>query len=145
MANKGIDLSNMRQSLNRVLEDTLSFAGGGSINLPIDMIDYEDRIVILTVPLLGIVPEKLDVTVTDNQLTIAGETAPGDDVPDAAYLRRERRYGRFSRRLGIPVPVDPDKARAELKHHVLKITLPKIPQEEPTVINVVSKNDQDNA
>lgn len=137
-------LSNMRQSLNRVIEDTLSFAGGGSLTIPVDVIDTQDHIVVLTMPLLGIVPEKLDISISGDTLIIEGETAPQPETDEnVTYLRRERRYGRFSRKVHIPVAIQSDMAAAELKDGVLRISLPKAPQAKPQVIPVVSTDPED--
>ncbi len=135
-------LSNMRQSLNRMIEDTLSFASGGSLTIPVDVIETADHVIVLTMPLLGIVPEALDISVSDNTLMIAGETAPQQDPADIHYLRRERRYGRFSRKVSIPVPIQSDQASAELKEGILQITLPKVPQPKPQVIPVITDDDE---
>lgn len=142
MSNKGFDLGNVRQSINRVMEDALSFAGG-NFSLPLDIYETNEHVVILTAPLVGIIPEKIDVSVQDNELTISGETAPDSSIPAEAYLRRERRYGRFSRRVQIGRKVDPDAARAELKDGVLKISFPKIkdPTSQPKVIPVIQDNE----
>lgn len=138
MTNKGFDLGNVRQSINRVLEDTLSL---GSFGLPLDMYETNDAVVVVTAPLIGVIPEKLDVSISSDQLTITVETRPDESVPENAYLRRERRYGRFSRRVAIPRRIDADGAIAELKEGVLKISLPKIKDAsaQPKVIHVVSE------
>ena len=141
MGNRGFDFNNMRDSLNRVVEDALNFAGGGALKLPIDVIDTNDTLTVLSVPLLGVVPESLDISVSDDYLMIKGETAPVDHYPKSAYLRRERRYGSFERKVLLPVPVQGDAARAELlKNGTLRITLPKrVESAEETVVQVTSE------
>lgn len=124
--NRGFDFNNVRQSINRMIEDTLSFANG-ILNLPVDIVETEDAVLIFTVPLLGIQPESLDISISEDYLTLSGKTAPDNTYPPEAYLRRERRYGPFQRRVQIPIPVQAEAARAELKHGILKITLPKKP------------------
>lgn len=143
MSNKNFDFGHMRQSINRVLEDTFSL--GGPFSIPIDIIDTEASLIVVTVPLVGIIPEKLDVSINSDILTISGETQPELDYPEDVYLKRERRYGRFQRRVTLPYAVDPDLTTAELKHHILKITLPKVRSAEPKVIHVKSNSDQPQA
>jgi HSP20 family protein len=142
MSNRNFDLNNMRQSINRVMEDAFSFASGSALNVPVDIVEVEDQLIILTVPLLGIVPESLDISVSGEYLLIQGKTAPDNTYPESAYLRRERRYGDFQRKVQIPMPVKTDEARAELKNGVLKISLPKHENAQATVINVVSEEEQ---
>lgn len=138
-SNRGFDFGNVRQSINRMIEDTVYFAGG-ALNLPVDIIDTGDAVLVLTVPLLGIRPESIDISVSGQYLTLQGETAPDDSYPTEAYLRRERRYGQFQRKVHLPVPVQADAARAELKNGALKITLPKVGATRSTTINVTSDN-----
>lgn len=146
MSNRGFDFNNMRQSFNRAFEDALNFASQGALKLPVDMIDTPKAILILSVPLLNVVPESLDISVSGEYLTIRGETAPDDEYPKSAYLRRERRYGAFERKISIPVPIKADEARAELlKNGALRVSLPKTIPMEPTVINVVSEEGSSDA
>jgi len=44
---------------------------------------------------------------------------------DKNYHRREFRYGAFMRSIALPVPVQAEKATAQLKDGVLEITMPK--------------------
>lgn len=142
MSNKGFDFNNMRQSINRVLEDTFSFASGKAFHIAVDVYEMDDSIVVLTSPLLGLIPEKIDVSIHDEYLTIAGETEATDAIPETAYLKRERRFGRFSRKIELPYKVHTQEATAELKNGVLKVTLPKVVAgKQPEVIKVVSEDE----
>lgn len=141
MSNKGFDFNNMRQSINRVLEDTFSFASGKAFHVAVDIYETEESVVILTSPLLGLIPEKIDVSIHEGHLTIAGETELNVDVPEENYIRRERRFGRFSRTVEIPHKINIEEAVAELKNGVLKITLPKVIKgKQPEVIQVMSED-----
>ena len=53
-----------------------------------------------------------------------------------AYLRRERKFGSFTRSVAIPRPVRADQAVASFKDSILTITLPKTDDPQPKVINV---------
>jgi HSP20 family protein len=145
MSNKGFDFNNMRQSINRVLEDTFSFASGKAFHVAVDIYETDENIVVITSPLLGLIPEKIDVSIHDGHLTIAGETESTQSVSEDAYIRRERRFGRFSRKVELPYKVRSDEATAELKNGVLKITLPKlVAGKQPEVVKVVSEDESPN-
>ena len=140
MSNQNFDpmkksLNQLRDSFNRLVEDGISIASGAQV-LPLDVYETETSIVVKAGPLLGIQPDKLDVSIVGDKLTVKGETKADDDVPEAAYIRRERKFGPFSRTVAIPRLVKADQAAASLKDGMLTITLPKLEEPGPKVINV---------
>jgi HSP20 family protein len=62
--------------------------------------------------------------VKDGILTISGEQEQRTENHDKAYLRRERRYGAFSRSMSLPARVDPSKIKATTKDGVVEVTMP---------------------
>ncbi|MBC7771903.1 MAG: Hsp20/alpha crystallin family protein [Pyrinomonadaceae bacterium] len=83
----------------------------------------------------GFTIDDLDISLTDNLLTIAGERKL--DVPAGSeVLRRERPAGKFSRTLKVAVEVDAQHVAAKLKDGILTVTLPKAPQVKPRKISV---------
>jgi HSP20 family protein len=62
--------------------------------------------------------------VKDGILTISGEQEQRTEKHDKAYLRRERRYGAFSRSMSLPARVDPSKIKATTKDGVVEDTIP---------------------
>ncbi len=101
-----------------------------------DIYETDDAVIVKTAPMIGVQPEDIDVSITADALTIRGETRPEDDVQSDSYLRRERKYGPFSRTVSIPRPVKADQAVADFKEGVLIITLPKADEARPRTINV---------
>jgi len=95
------------------------------MNLLVDVVETDDRVIIMTTPMLGLRPENVDVAVLESgrQVQIAVETVPDDPDANFRYLKRER-FGRFSRQLDLPVAVRAATATARLKQdHVLEIHL----------------------
>jgi len=139
MSDEGIDvmksINNLRDTVNRFIEDGIS-AVSGSQGLPIDMYETETSVIVKAGPLAGIEPEGIDVSVTGDTLTVKGETKPDSDVAPESYLRRERKFGPFTRTVKIPRMVKADQAIADYKDGVLIITLPKVENTDPKVINV---------
>jgi HSP20 family protein len=87
-------------------------------------------------PIIGTQPEHIDVSLVGETLTIKGEMRPDEEVGTESYLRRERRFGAFTRSVSIPRPVKADQANASFKDGILTITLPKADGPQPKVINV---------
>jgi HSP20 family protein len=84
-------------------------------------------------------PEDLDITVLGDLLTIKGEFREEENVEKEDYVRRERRYGSFSRSVALPTAVNVDKANAEFEDGILKLTLPKSEHVKPKTIEVKPK------
>ncbi len=80
---------------------------------------------VIKAPIAGVRQEDLDITITDEQISIHGERH--DNAPDnlEGYLVQECYWGSFSRQYDLPVAVDSDKAVAKLNNGILTITIPK--------------------
>ena len=96
--------------------------------------DDENYIVKASVP--GVDPDQVEITLTDNVLTIKGETKVERDVEEKNYHVRERRYGHFTRSITLPTPVDPDKVDATHENGILTLHLPKHETAKPKRIAV---------
>ena len=92
--------------------------------------------VTVSVELPGV--DKKDVTVTfhDGVLTIAGERKQEREVKENEFVRTERSYGRFERRVGLSQPVVADQVKAGYKDGVLTVTLPKAVEAKPKSIDI---------
>ena len=90
----------------------------------VDVIDrLEDILVRADVP--GVKKEDLDISVSDNAVTIRGTTRREEEKKEEQYYRRELSRGEFSRTVTLPADVDSDRARASFKDGVLELILPK--------------------
>ncbi len=88
----------------------------------------------VTIP--GVEPEAVEVTLTDNVLTVKGETKAEKDMEQKNYHIRERRYGSFMRSITLPMPVEADQVEATHEHGVLTLRLPKAEAVKPKRITV---------
>ncbi len=93
--------------------------------LPIlDVIDKGDKLIVKAeVP--GVDKKDIEVKVTDDVLTIKGESKKETEVKEENYYRSERSFGSFSRVVQLPAAVKADMVKANLKDGVLEIDLPK--------------------
>ncbi|NIN01155.1 MAG: Hsp20 family protein [candidate division Zixibacteria bacterium] len=90
----------------------------------LDVSETKDSIVVnAEVP--GIDPKDIDISLTNDVLTIKGEKKHEQEEKEENYHRIERSYGSFSRSTRLPREVQSDKIKASYKNGVLKITLPK--------------------
>ncbi len=83
----------------------------------------------------GLDPEKLDVSMQQNLLTISGERRA--EVPEGAQVyRRERFNGSFRRVMTLPEDVDPDQVEANYKDGVLHIVVKRKEESRPRKIEI---------
>lgn len=96
----------------------------------------DDNNLYVEAELPGFDMSQVEITVTgDNQLSIKGERKQ-PELENGTWHRQERGFGKFSRMIELPEPVDADKVTAEFKYGVLTITLPKKEEAKPRKIEV---------
>lgn len=92
--------------------------------LAVDVFQTEDDIV-LKAPLAGVKPEDLELSITDEVVTIKGERKEAEEIQRENYLAQECYWGAFARSYVLPVAVTSEKAQATLKNGILTIRIPK--------------------
>lgn len=112
---------------------TAPFGGAGVFPAINVFHDPEGIVVRAEVP--GVKPEALEVKTEGRTLTITGERQP-DPLQKGSFHRRERRTGQFSRSLQLPEDLDTEKAKAECRHGVLTVRIPKREETKPRQVKV---------
>ncbi len=84
----------------------------------------------------GVNKSDLDVSISDNTLTVRGTLSSGDEVEAENYYLQECYWGEFSRSIALPVPVKEDEVEAILKDGVLTIGFTKVKQDTVKKITV---------
>jgi len=92
--------------------------------------------IIIKAPIAGVEPEDIEVSVTDDAVTIKGERKEEKKVEKENYFCQECYWGAFSRTIVLPVPAATDKAKATFKNGVLTITIPKTGKSKSKLIKV---------
>jgi HSP20 family protein len=92
--------------------------------LTIDVYQTDNDIVIVST-IAGVTSNDLDVTITNDMVTIKGERKNRANVKHDDYFYQECYWGGFSRSVILPIDVDAENAEAELKDGVLTVKLPK--------------------
>ena len=76
----------------------------------------------------GFKPEEVKIEIADGVMTISGEREERKEENEKNYIRRERRYGSFSRSIALPSGVDPGAVKATTHEGVVDVTVP-LPEE----------------
>jgi HSP20 family protein len=101
----------------------------------VDVIDREEEVVVRAeVP--GVSKDDLDVTVSDNTVTIRGETRHEEKEEKGDYYRSEMTRGSFARTVLLPSDVDADQAKAKFSDGVLELTLPKVEKAKKKTVKI---------
>ncbi|MFW6173030.1 MAG: Hsp20/alpha crystallin family protein [Elusimicrobiota bacterium] len=98
------------------------------------------RNLIVEMPLAGIDPEKVDISVEDNTLVVKGTMDETKETEDKNFYRKEVRRGSFHRSLPLPMDVMGDKTSAISENGMLKISLPKKGETKRKKVSVKVKN-----
>jgi HSP20 family protein len=86
----------------------------------------------------GVKPHDLDVQISRDMITITGSREEVEEIEEQNYYHRELYWGSFSRNILLPEEIDVEEAKAEEKHGMLEIHLPKIDKNKKTKLQVKS-------
>ncbi len=92
--------------------------------LTIDVYQTPGEVVIKST-VAGVRPEDIDISFTNDMITVRGRRKKEEEVTTEDYYYQELYWGAFSRSVILPVEVDVDKAKAEIKNGILTVRLPK--------------------
>lgn len=85
----------------------------------------EGNEVVVKAELPGMTREEVDVRLSGNMLTIAGEKKSEGTIERKDFLRVERTYGSFSRTLRLPEGIRSESAKAHFADGILEIRVPR--------------------
>jgi HSP20 family protein len=103
----------------------------------VDVWETENELV-YAFDLPGIPEDKISVEYDDGSLTVSGERERTHEVKNEQFYRYERRFGSFSRAVGLPQGVTEDDVRADYRDGVLQVTVRKPETPKPRRIQIGS-------
>lgn len=104
--------------------------------LAVDVYETKERLVVKA-RTAGVNKSELDVSISDNQLTIRGTLSAGNEDGVENYFLQECYWGEFSRTIALPVPVKEEEIEAVLKDGVLTISFGKVKQDTVKKIQIL--------
>ncbi len=104
--------------------------------LAVDVYETREKLVVKG-RVAGVNKSDLDVSISDNTLTIKGTLSAGNEDEVENYFLQECYWGEFSRSLVLPVPVKEEEIEAMLKDGVLTISFAKVKQDTIKKIEVL--------
>lgn len=104
-------------------------------NVALDVAETEDNYLVkATIP--GINVDDIEIMLEDDVLMLKGEIKQEEEIEEAKYHLRERRYGSFSRSIRFPMTVDGDKIEATYANGILSLNIPKAEAVKPKRITI---------
>lgn len=101
----------------------------------VDIREEKDRFV-LRADVPGVDAKDIEITMEEGTLTIRGHRQETKEEEHNGWRRRERLHGQFFRRFMLPDSADADAIKAESKHGVLEVVIPKEKKVQPRRIEV---------
>lgn len=90
----------------------------------VDMSETDEEVKV-TAELPGVEKDNIDISVTDDRITIRGQKEEKEEKRKRGYYQMERSFGSFQRSFMLPCEVESDQVDASFKDGVLSVTLPK--------------------
>ncbi len=104
--------------------------------LAVDVYETKEKLVVKG-RVAGVNKSDLDVSISDNTLTVKGTLSAGNEDNVENYFLQECYWGEFSRSIVLPVPVKEEEIEAVLKDGVLTISFSKVKQDTVKKIQVM--------
>lgn len=137
------DALTLREAVDQLFEDSFvrprrRIRRGELSQLPVNIWQDEEALhLVARVP--GLDAGDLDITITDDVLTIRGRfpsDAEREESKDWSWHSNELWYGPFERTISLPTDIQSDKVEAMFKNGVLHLTAPKAEEAKPKTIKV---------
>ncbi|RBP14104.1 HSP20 family protein [Roseiarcus fermentans] len=129
-------LVSFQQALDMFRESDWLGSGpsGGGAYPPMNVFRKGDDVVVIA-EIPGVTKSDLELQLKGRTLRLSGRKTVA--FPEtAAVHRRERLAGRFDRAVTLPVEIDPEGVKAELRDGVLALFLPRSERDRPRTIAI---------
>lgn len=100
---------------------------------------HDEANVYLLAPIAGVKTSQVDISITDEVVTIRGERSPNHSMTAEQHFTKECYWGAFSRSYVLPIAVNSEKAKATLIDGLLQIVIPKDEKVKTKVIKIEDK------
>jgi HSP20 family protein len=131
------ELAALQNEMSRFIGSTLG-EGNGQQRAWVPAVDIweTDQEVVYAFDVPGIPEEKISVELEDNALTVSGERERSEEISDERFYRFERRFGAFSRTIGLPQNVSDEQIQADYRDGVLEVRVAKPETPKPRRIQI---------
>jgi HSP20 family protein len=132
------EMDRLQREMNRLFESYSPAQARRAPGYPAVAIWANDESLVLTAEVPGVDPQDIDVSVVGENLTLSGQRKPDELDEGSRYHRQERGYGKFSRAIQLPFPVEVNDVEATFKDGLLQVKMSRAEEDKPRKITVKS-------
>jgi HSP20 family protein len=134
------EIATLQNEMSRLMNSVVGASNGETDSTrtwvpAVDVWETENELV-YAFDLPGIPEDKISVEFEDGALIVTAERERSQETKDENFYRFERRFGTFSRTIGLPQGVSEDSIKAEYKDGVLEVHVAKPEQPKPRRIEI---------
>jgi HSP20 family protein len=131
------ELSSMHSEMSRLMNGVLEGNGRtGQSWLPALDVWETDGELVYAFDLPGVPEDQISVELHDDTLTVSAERMQTEEAQGDRFYRFERRFGSFSRAVGLPQGTDESRVKANYKDGVLEVRVEKPEVQKPRRIQI---------
>jgi HSP20 family protein len=134
------EMASLQNDMSRLMSGILGAPNGNGESRtwipPVDVWE-SDTEVVYAFDLPGLTEDELSIELEDGSLTVSGSREREDSAASKDGLYRyERRFGSFSRTVGLPQGVTEESVKADYRNGVLELRVQKPEQPKPRRIQI---------
>jgi HSP20 family protein len=135
------ELATLQTEMSRLMNGL--FEGNGRTTqswVPaVDVWETESELV-YAFDLPGVTLDEISIELHDDTLTVSAERKRSEEVAEDGFVRFERRFGSFSRAVGVPQGIAEDAVKADYRDGVLEVRVAKPEVSKPKKIQVAGSH-----
>ena len=118
----------MRSEMDRIFGEFMPFSRSNQWAPATDIYEESDGSIVMKIEVPGVMRDDIHIAIEHGDLVVRGERQSEEKVEEKKYIRMERSYGSFFRRLPLPAGVTDKEVSASQADGVLEIKI-KQPKE----------------
>jgi HSP20 family protein len=132
------EIATLQNEMSRLMNSVVGGGNGETTRSWVPAVDVweTENELVYAFDLPGIPEDKISIEFEDGALTVSAERERTQETSDDRLYRFERRFGTFSRTIGLPQGVTEDAISADYKDGVLEVHVKKPEQPKPRRIQI---------
>ena len=136
--NPWAEMERLHEEMSRIPRPSAGNRAPKGRMFPAVNIWVKDDDAVLSAELPGVDPDRIDITVENNTVTVRGEREAAELREGEGYLRHERGVGSFARSFVLPFKVDAESVSAQYQKGILQVVLPRAEADKPKRIAIAA-------